>query len=106
MIGVVGARAIDIARIEHRREQLRALERQAFRLALSLRDALREGGELAVRLRPIPQRAEHRGPSGLAGDAGRVVDLLADEEPRARFPARLETQQLVAHGLPFTRRGA
>src|SRR2546422_7747997 len=89
MIGVVGARAIDVARIEHRREQLRALERQAFRLALSRRDALRGDGEGAMRPAPVLQRAEDRRPRRLPGEAGRVVDLLAHENSGARLPPGL-----------------
>src|SRR6266852_3585207 len=98
VIGVVGARAIDVAGIEHGREQLRALEGHAFRPAFSRGDALRSGGEGAVCPAPVLERAENRGPRRLAGEAGRVVDLLADENPRTRLAAGLIAQQLVAHG--------
>src|SRR6266853_648434 len=101
VIGVVGARAIDVAGMEHRCEQLRAPERHAFRLALSGGDALCRGGEDAMRLAPVLQRAEDRRPRRLPGEACRVVDLLADENPRARLAAGLKTQQSIAHSSSF-----
>src|SRR5882757_3111364 len=101
VVGVVRPRAIDIARIEHRGEELRALQGQAFCLALSRGDAFRRGGEGAMRLAPVPERAENRRPRRLPGEAGRVVDLFSDENPRARLAPGLIAQQSIIHLSSF-----
>src|SRR6266704_4004099 len=51
---------------------------------------------------PILRRAEDRRPRRLPGEACRVVDLLADENPRARLAAGLKTQQSIAHSSSFS----
>src|SRR5581483_4175726 len=92
------AGAIDVARVEHRREQLHALRRHALRAALARDDALGREREARARRPPVLKDREHARIGRVAEDGGGIVDLLLDQYPGAGLAPGLIAHQAVAHG--------
>ena len=100
VIGVVGSRAEDGARVEYGREQPDALEGHPLRPALARGQVLGRLSEQASGSVPVLEHAEHARVGGGARHLGGVVDGLAHEHTRTRASAVLIAQQFVGHRVP------
>src|SRR5262249_46933179 len=97
VVGVIGARAVDVARVEDRSQELHVLDRYAFHPTPAGLEPLRGLGEETPGLAPVLEHTEHARVSGDARDLRRVVHRVPDQHTRAWRGTGLIAQELVGH---------